>query len=90
MVYLDVDKEDFLGHYKAELDGFKRLTEFYKKFSTLPIAQEKNIISLFRFYLRLDNCNEECNALEIQRKKAGQEQNEEIEGKNNRRKRYET
>ena len=77
IMYLDFDNEEFLGHYKAELDGFKGLTELYKKFSTLPITEEKTIISLFRFYLGLDNYNEECNVVEIQRKTAGQEQKEE-------------
>ena len=65
MIYLDFDNEEFIGHSKAELEGFKRLMGFYKKFSTLPIAEEKTIISLFRFYLGLDNYNEESNAIEI-------------------------
>ena len=36
-------------------NNVSRLTEFYKKFGTLPILDEKTIISLFRFYLGLDN-----------------------------------
>ena len=41
----------------------------------------RTIIRLFRFYLDFDNFNEECNALELQRKKVDQEQKEEIEEK---------
>ena len=78
-MYLNFNGDEFLEHYKAELDNFKRLKQFYKKYNALPLSEEKTIIGLFRLYLGLDNYNEECNALDLQRKQINQVQKEEIE-----------
>ena len=65
MMYQDYDGEEFLKIETSQLDNFKRLSEFYGKFSTLPLEEEKAIIGLFRFYLGFDNFYEECNQLEL-------------------------
>ena len=46
MMYPDFDSDDILWNYKAEFEAFKRLTEFYTKFGTLPLLEEKNMIGL--------------------------------------------
>jgi len=77
MMYLDYDGDEFLQNYKADFENFKKLSEFYKKFGTLPLAEGRTIISIFRFYLGLDNYFEEVNNIELQhilRKEKDQEQ----------------
>ena len=55
MMYKDYNGDKFLKNYKTQTENFKRLSEFYGKFSTLPLEEEKAIIGLFRFYLGFDN-----------------------------------
>ena len=44
MMYQDYKGDDFLKIEASQLDNFKRLSEFYGKFSTLPLEEEKAII----------------------------------------------
>ena len=65
MMYQDYEGDDFLKINATQLDNFKRLSEFYGKFSTLPMEEEEAVIGLFRFYLGFDNFYEEWNQLEL-------------------------
>ena len=56
MMYQDYDGDGFLKNYKSVFEDFKRLSEFYGRFGTLLLAEEKAIIGLFRFYLGFDMC----------------------------------
>ena len=44
MMYQDYDGIEFLKNYKAQFETFKRLSEFYGKFGTLPLEEETKII----------------------------------------------
>ena len=44
-----------------------KLSQFYGKFSTLPLDEERTIISLFRFYLGFGMFYKEVNQLELNR-----------------------
>ena len=63
MMYLDYDGDEFLSNYRTDFENFKKLSEFYKKFGTLPLAEEKAIIGLFRFFLGFDKYYEEVSVL---------------------------
>ena len=65
MMYQDYEGDEFLKINISQLDSFKRLSECYGKFSTLPLEEEKAIIGIFRFYLGFDNFYEEWNQLEL-------------------------
>ena len=65
MMYQDYEGDNFLKINATQLDNFKRLSEFYGKFSTLPLKEENAVIGLFRFYLGFDNFYEEWNQLEL-------------------------
>ena len=41
MMYQDYEGDDFLKINASQLDNFKRLSEFYGKFSTLPLEEKK-------------------------------------------------
>ena len=58
-----------MSNYTTEFEGFKRLTQFYIKFSTLPFMEEKTLISPFRIFMSFDSCYEKLNALQIQKPK---------------------
>ena len=65
MMFQDYDGENFLKNYRSYFENFKRLSEFYGKFSTLPLEEEKAIIGLFRFFLGFDTFYEEVNQLKL-------------------------
>ena len=65
MMFQDYHGEGFLKNYTSYFENFKRLSQFYGKFSTLPLEEEKSIIDLFRFYLGFDTFYEEVNQLEL-------------------------
>ena len=69
MMMHDVGSDDFMSHYKTEFEGFKQLSEFYTKFSTLPMYEEKALISLYRWFLSFDSYYEAFNELEIRKTK---------------------
>ena len=46
----DYDGDRFLKKCKSEFENFKKLSEFYKKFGTLPLVKEKAIIARFKFF----------------------------------------
>ena len=52
---LDCGGEDYLNQMPTDRDIFKKLSEFYKANSTLPVSEEKNIIGLFRKMMQMDN-----------------------------------
>ena len=72
-----------MSNYKAEFEGLKRLTEFYTKFSTLPLVEEKTLVSLFRIFLSFDSQYEELNALQIQKAKIDEDNLEQNQKKQN-------
>ena len=67
MKCFDYDGDGFLKNNKSEIKKTKKLSEFYKKFGTLPLAEEKASIGLLRFILGFDTFYEEVNQLELHR-----------------------
>ena len=40
-MYLNNDGDIFLANYKTDFENFKRLIEFFKKFESLPLVEDK-------------------------------------------------
>ena len=59
MMILDCGGEEYLSQMPTDSEIFKKLSDFYKANSTLPLAEEKNIIGLFRKMVQMDNYFEE-------------------------------
>ena len=59
MMIFDCGGENYLNQMRTDSKIFKRLSDFYKANSTLPLSQEKNIIGLFRKMMQMDNYFEE-------------------------------
>ena len=59
MVIFDCGGDNYLNQMPTDSEIFKRLSDFYKANSTLPLSEEKNIIGLFRKMVQTDNYFEE-------------------------------
>ena len=59
MMILDCGGEDYLKHMPTDNEIFRNLSEFYKIHGTLPLNEEKNIITVFRLAISVDNNVEE-------------------------------
>ena len=57
---------NYLNQMPSDSEIFKRLSDFYKANSTLPLSEEKNIIRLFRKMMQMDNYFEELTRTKIQ------------------------
>ena len=66
MMILDCGGEEYLSQMPTDNEIFKNLSEFYSANSTLPLAEEKNIIGLFRKMVQIDNYFEELASTENQ------------------------
>ena len=52
-MHQDYDGNRFLKNYKSIFEDFKRLSEIYGKFGTLPLAEEKNKHWSFQIVFRI-------------------------------------
>ena len=59
MMIFDCGGDNYLNQMPSDSEIFKRLSDFYKANSTLPLSEEKNIIGLFRKMMQMDNYFEE-------------------------------
>ena len=63
-MYLDYVGDDFRQNYKSDFENFKTLSEFYKNFGTLSLAEVK-ALGFSDFFMAFDNHYEEENMLEL-------------------------
>ena len=55
MMLIHSGGESYLENYPSDNESFKQLSEFYKVNGTLPLSEEKTIISLFRKMIQMDS-----------------------------------
>ena len=59
MMIFDCGGENYWNQMPTDSEIFRRLSEFYKANSSLPLSEEKNIIGLTRKMMQMDNYFEE-------------------------------
>ena len=59
MMFLSITSEETLNRYAREVAKIAEMNTFHEKYNTLPMSEEKQIISLFRSAMSMDNFVEE-------------------------------
>ena len=66
MMFLSLSSEESLNRFARERTKIAELNAFHEKFNTLPMSEEKTLISLFRSAMGMDSFVEELIRLEEQ------------------------
>ena len=79
MVLIHCGGDSYLENYPSDNKAFKMLSEFYRGNDTLPLSEEKIIVSLFRKMIRMDSYVEELTKTKAQQAKFDQTENKQGE-----------